>query len=177
MPTFYEDSHGIRDVLYAHDPEAERRYAEADAESIEKILDHAVGAGRIQMSERTDWRDRLRAEPELAREILESLPADREYAEKAALRDPRLALLAHLSEVAPEEARTKRAALDADLAVKRDHLAVLRDALPEIERRRVEEEQAERKLAIRRSGDALAKRLQGRYNAAKNFARALASFG
>ena len=86
-------------------------------------------------------------------------------------------MLAHLSEVAPEEARTKRAALDADLAVKRDHLAVLRDALPEIERRRVEEEQAERKLAIRRSGDALAKRLQGRYNAAKNFARALASFG
>jgi hypothetical protein len=47
------------------------------------------------MDDRFDWRNRLRAEQELAREILESLPGDREYAEKAALRDPRLAKLAH----------------------------------------------------------------------------------
>ncbi len=85
----------------------------------------------------------------------------------------RLAGQVVLNEITVEEARTKRAALDADLAVKHDHLAVLKDAIPEIERRRVEEEQHRRQLAIKQSGERLAKALTARYNASKNVARAM----
>ena len=43
---FYEDPNGIRDVLDAHDDDAERAMEARDAEEIEKILDVAVGADR-----------------------------------------------------------------------------------------------------------------------------------
>jgi hypothetical protein len=49
---FYEDPNGIRTVLYAHDPEAERALEAKDAEATERILDEAVGAGRIGLDER-----------------------------------------------------------------------------------------------------------------------------
>jgi hypothetical protein len=42
------------------------------------------------MSDRDIWRDRLRREPELGREIIEDLPSNHALAEKAFVEDPRL---------------------------------------------------------------------------------------
>ena len=85
----------------------------------------------------------------------------------------RLAGQEALGELSPEDALLKRQTLDANLAAQRDRLTVLRDAVPEVERRAAEEAEAQRKLRGKQSGDKLAKACQGRYSASKNLARDL----
>ena len=57
----------------------------------------------------------------------------------------RLAGAEALREVTPDEARERRLGIRADLDARRERLVVLQDALPEIERRRIEEELTRRK--------------------------------
>lgn len=95
MQTYYEDPTRIRDVLFAHDPEAERRMAAKDEEEIEAILNWGVGTGRIQTPDsRFKWGKWLALDRDVARESLEAVPEDREFGDVAAGRDPNLLRLA-----------------------------------------------------------------------------------
>ena len=116
----------------------------------------------------------LRAEGERLVAELEAATSDLEAAEKAAVGELRkLAGSVALEEIDRATARTRRAAIEADLTERRERVSQLRDAIPEVERRRLEEEAEKRRLKIRAASTVHAKALKNRHTASRAVARSV----
>ena len=82
---------------------APRTSSPAPTESkVEAVLDAAVGRGAISMDEREPWRRRYAENPELAAEILASLPSNEQLADRAFEEDSRIRSHAGCGQVRPD---------------------------------------------------------------------------
>ncbi len=78
-----------------------------------------------------------------------------------------------LHEISETEGAKRRQAIVAGLDERREKLATLREALPEIERRKLAEEEAAHAQVLRTASASFSKALVGRYGAAKAVARSI----
>ena len=91
---FYESTDYFRDIDIPIAAGEMRNFAAARSENFDAILDAAVARGAIGMNERSEWRNRMRRQPEMTAEILASLPGHDATADRAFSEDSRLRSMA-----------------------------------------------------------------------------------